>query len=85
MTDEKIDGRRTTCEILGRPVHQYPKSDADWINLKDLETGLLYRVEDRARVVDRTLLDCATAGSASESGWNRTAFLELIRMSTPVR
>ena len=58
MGEEHIDGHRTTCEILCRPVHQYPRTDADWINLKDLESGLFYRVTDQARAVDRTLLDC---------------------------
>ena len=57
VTEEDTDGHRSTCEILCRPVHQYPRTDADWINLKDLETSLLYRVTDQARVVDRTFLD----------------------------
>ena len=57
MAEENIDGHRTTCDILSRPVHRYPKTNSGWINLRDLETGLLYRVTDQARVVDRTLLD----------------------------
>ncbi len=58
VAEENIDGHRTTCDILCRPVHQYPKTNAGWINLKDVETGLLYRVTDQARAVDRTLLGC---------------------------
>lgn len=74
MAEENIEGHRTTCDILRRPVHQYPKTNPGWINLKDLETGLLYRVTDQARAVDRTLLD----SDGRERIW---AYLEHHRVS----
>ena len=67
MTDETIEGIETTCPILGRPVRQYSKCDPDWINLKDLETGLFYRVSDLAQAVSRTRLD--TASRARIRAW----------------